>query len=94
MQTRYLELLAFFSAILALILSVIEIVADFSEFNAAVGLIMVMGGVLILGFGVLRILITYNNDKMNWKKYMCVFFSGILMICLGYLVGNINYWRM
>lgn len=94
MQTRYLELLAFFSAILALILSVIEIVADFSEFNAAVGLIMVMGGVLILGFGVLRILITYNNDEMNWKKYMCIFFSGILMICLGYLVGNINYGRM
>lgn len=94
MQSRYLELLAFFSAILALILSVIEIVADFSEFNVAVGLIMVMGGILILGFSVLRFLITYNNDKMSWGKYIFVFLSGILMVCLGYLVGNINFWRM
>lgn len=93
MQTRYLELLAFFSAILALILSVTQILGDFKDFNSAMGLVMIMGGVLIIGFCVLRLLITYNDDKFKWKRCILVFSSAMLLISIGYIAGNFESWR-
>lgn len=92
-QTKYLELLTFFSGVIAVILSVIEIVSDFSDFNWAVGLIMVMGGVLILCFGLFRCLITYFNDKISFKRYFYVFFFSVLLMGLGYFIGNCDLWR-
>ena len=93
MQTKYLEQLAFFTGIIALILSVIEIVSSFSDFNEVAGIIMIMGGVLILCFGVLRCLITFHQDKIGWKRGFCIFFFSFILICLGYGIGNGYLWR-
>lgn len=93
MQTKYLEMLAFFSGIMALILSVMQIMSGFSNFNYAVGLVMVMGGVLIFSFGFLRCLFTFHNNEINWKLYFGVFFFAFLLICVGYYIGNYNFGR-
>lgn len=91
MQTKYLEMLAFFSGIIALILSVIQIMSGFSDFSFAVGLIMVMGGILIFSFGFFRCLFTYHNNKISWKIYFCIFFFSFTLISLGYYIGNYNF---
>lgn len=92
-QARYLELLAFFSAIIALILTSLNIVSNYDDFNMVVGLIMVMGGVLVIAFVVLRCLIVFNKDNISWKRYLCIFISAILLITTGYIIGNPDLWR-
>lgn len=93
MQARYLELLAFFSAVIALILTSVNLVNNYEDFNAVAGLIMVMGGVLIIGFCVLRCLIIFNKDNISWKRYLCIFCVAVLLIGLGYCLGNFQFWR-
>ena len=93
MQARYLELLAFFSAVIALILTSVNLVNNYEDFNAVAGLIMVMGGVLIIGFCALRCLIIFNKDNISWKRYLSVFCVAVLLIGLGYCLGNFQFWR-
>ena len=90
MQTRYLELLAFFSGILSLIISVVvEIGTKIDSFNQMVGVTLTLGGVLLLSFTGLRFMISNENNKNGVLQVVCMFFFSLLMIALGIIIGNI-----
>ncbi|WP_455587004.1 hypothetical protein [Bacteroides sp.] len=73
-KSKYLEFLAFFAAILAFIISSIQVVQKTTDFREAATLILILVGGLNISFSLFRLLMDHNNDK---KTYIT---TGIILI--------------
>lgn len=82
-RDRYLELLAFFAAVLALITGSFSIMKE-QSFTAAFSLLITLGGVLICSFGALAATLRKNP----WRNASVVA-TGLLLITLGYLSSRL-----
>lgn len=90
MQSKYLELLAFFSGVLSLIITVVvEIGIKVDKYNQMMGIIMTLGGVLLLSFSGLRMMISYSKKEESTFRLVCLLIISILMLALGFIIGNI-----
>lgn len=88
-KTQYLEYLAFFSSILAFILTTVSIVSNTADFNHSAGLVLMFAGALVLVFGIFRMLLQYIIKERYWllKTIVCLVVS-LLFLALGYFIGN------
>ena len=84
-QIRYIEILGFFASTIALIMSSVSIVINFSDFNVACGLIIVLAGCLTLAYTLLKLLF---SGKFKLYKMILIVISGIVIIFFGYCIGN------
>lgn len=88
-KTQYLEYLAFFSSILAFILTSVNIVAKIDDFNKGAGIILMFAGALIIVFVVFRMLLYFSSRiKIGVIKIIFCFIVGFLFIMCGWLIGN------
>lgn len=88
-KTQYLEYLAFFSSILAFILTSINIVAKIDDFNRCAGIILMFAGTLIIAFTTFRMLLYFSSKvKLKVLKVIICFLIGFLLLICGFLVGN------
>lgn len=91
-KTQYLEYLAFFSSILAFILTTVNIVAKIDDFNKGAGVILIFAGVLIIVFDIFRILLYYSSAiKLGILKLVFCFIVGLLLIMCGLFIGDQAY---
>lgn len=91
-KTQYLEYLAFFSSILAFILTTVNIVAKIDDFNKAAGIVIIFAGVLIVVFDIFRILLYYSSAiKLGILKLIFCLIVGFLLIICGLFIGNQAY---
>ncbi len=86
-KMQYLEYLAFFSSILSFILVTTNIVTKIDDFNKCAGIVIMFAGVLIIVFGVFRMLF-YFSSKAEYNNLKKTIFAGILLLIVGFLVGN------
>lgn len=84
-QVRYIEILGFFSAIIALIMGAISISLSTKDFRAASASIMVLSGGLILGYTVLKILF---SDHSRIGKVVFSILIAVFMFIFAILVGK------
>ena len=84
-QVRYIEVLGFFASTIALITGSVSITMNFSDFNVACGLIIVLAGCLILAYISLKLLF---SGKLELYKMILMVISALLVISLGYCIGN------
>lgn len=88
-KTQYLEYLAFFSSILAFILTSVNIVAKMDDFNKCAGITLMFAGTLIIAFTAFRLLLYFSAKvKLNIIKMVICFIIGILLLVSGFLIGN------
>ena len=84
-QTRYLEYLGFFAAVISYIMISIDVVVKVDDFSKAASLILLLGGSLSMVFSGFRsILSAENGDKKTGSKYGLII--GIILIVIGLLV--------
>lgn len=84
-QVRYIEILGFFASTIALLTGSISIVLNFSDFNAACGLIIVLSGCLVMAYAILKILF---SEKVGIARMIAICLIVIIVIAFGYLIGN------
>lgn len=84
-QVKYVEILGFFAATIALLTSSISIVLNFSNFNAACGLIIVLSGCLVMTYAILKILF---SEKVGRIKIIAICFIAFTVVTLGFFIGN------
>ena len=84
-QVRYIEILGFFSAIIALIIGAISISLSTKDFRAASASIMILSGGLILGYIVLKILF---SDHQKTGKVVFSILIAVFMIIFAILQGK------
>lgn len=84
-QTKYIEILSFFAAIIALIMGSITISLSGMSFLIASSLIMVLSGCLILSYIVLVFLFSHQK---NWGKMLISNVFAITLIVIGILLGK------
>ncbi len=88
-KTQYLEYLAFFSSILAFILTTVNIISSTNDFNKCAGLILMFSGALIIGFGVFRMLLYYSTHiKFRIIKLVISYSIGFVLLLMGFVLGN------
>lgn len=88
-KTQYLEYLAFFSSILAFILTSVNIVAKIDDFNRCAGIILMFAGTLIIAFTTFRMLLYFSSRvKLKFVKVIICFIIGFLLLIFGFLIGN------
>ena len=88
-KTQYLEYLAFFASVLAFILISIDITIKTDDFNKCAGIILMFAGSLVIAFSLFRMLLYYSSKvKFQIIKNIICFASGILLIVVGFLLGN------
>lgn len=84
-QTKYIEILSFFAAVIALIMGSLSISLSKINFLTACSLIMVLSGCLIISYIVLVFL--FSNQKGLGKLFVSSLFS-IVLIAVGILLGK------
>ncbi|MCM1263575.1 MAG: hypothetical protein NC313_12750 [Butyrivibrio sp.] len=84
-QTKYIEILSFFAATIALIMGSISISLSGINFLIASSLIMVLSGCLILSYIVLVFLFSHQSE---WGKLFVSSFFSITLIVIGILIGK------
>lgn len=84
-QTKYIEILSFFAAVIALIMGSLSISLSKIDFLTASSLIMVLSGCLIIAYIVLVFL--FSNQK-GWGKLVVSSFFSIVLITVGILLGK------
>ena len=84
-QVRYIEVLGFFASTIALITGSVSITMNFSDFNVASGLIIVLSGCLILAYVSLKLLF---SGEIKFYKMILMVIGALLIIALGYCIGN------
>ena len=84
-QVRYIEVLGFFASTIALITGSVSITMNFSDFNIACGLIIVLAGCLMLAYTVLKLLF---SGGLKLYKMILTIVGALLIIFLGYCIGN------
>lgn len=84
-QTKYIEILSFFAAIIALIMGSISISLSGVNFLIASSLIMVLSGCLILSFIVLAFLFSHRKE---WGKLLISSLFSTMLITIGILIGK------
>ena len=84
-QVRYIEVLGFFASTIALITGSVSITMNFSDFNVASGLIIVLAGCLILAYVSLKLLF---SGEIKFYKMILMVIGALLIIALGYCIGN------
>lgn len=84
-QFHFIEILAFFAAIIALITGTITIVLNAASFNDAFGVIISLAGCLLISFTVLKALFAVRKKRSGIVFGVIV---AILMLVLGYCFGN------
>ena len=89
-QTKNIELLTFFSGLLALVLTIAGPIGGLTGFNQNMGLICVLGGVLILSFSVLMSIFDFIYlSKREFAKFMGVpIVVGLVLSAAGWFIGN------
>lgn len=88
-KTKHLEILAFFSSVLALLISGTNLLANMSVFYEAAGLFVILLGVLLIAFCSLSFLLEINR----LKRYMIlihvfVIVIAVLLLVTGYILGT------
>lgn len=83
-QTRYIEMLSFFSAVIALIMSSITITLGANSFSEASALILILSGGLIMGYSILKYLF---SEELSPRKFGICLLLSFCMIVIGYLIG-------
>ena len=84
-QTKYIEILSFFAAIIALIMGSISITLSCTDFSMACALILILSGCLILAYVVLKCLFSIQK---GWGKIGISCLFSILLIVAGILIGK------
>lgn len=88
-KTQYLEYLAFFSSILAFILTSMNIISRVDDFNKCAGIILMFAGSLVIVFCVFRMLLYFSSQiKFGTTKIIICYIVGVLFLAMGMLVGN------
>lgn len=88
MKTQYLEYLAFFSSVLAFIMITINVAINIDDYGKAIGLVIIIAGVLTIAFTLFRIMLPFTiNDKYYILKIVICIISSIVLICIGLLFG-------
>lgn len=89
MKTQFLEYLAFFSSILAFLLSTFSVASRMDNFNQCAGIILMSAGALALIFGLFRMLLYFSTERNVWfRKVMACCIAGLGLLVAGFLVGN------
>ena len=87
-EKRYIELLAFFSSVIALIITSVNVAINVEGYYQVAGLLMILAAILIIAFVVLKLLINFFEDS---KEVLRIFFSLVLAVALlgiGLYVGT------
>ena len=84
-QAKYIEILSFFAATIALIMGSISISLSGINFSIACSLIMVLSGCLIHAYIVLAFLFSH---KREWGKLFISSLFSIVLIVFGVLIGK------
>lgn len=84
-QFHFIEILAFFAAIIALITGTITIVLNATSFNDAFGVIISLAGCLLISFTVLKALFAVRKKRSG---IIFGIIAAVLMLVLGYCFGN------
>ena len=88
-KTQYLEYLAFFSSILAFLLSTFSVAGTMTNFNQGAGIILMAAGALVLIFGLFRMLLYFSSEmKLGVKRVTLYCLAGLGLLVVGFLVGN------
>ncbi|MDH6358632.1 hypothetical protein [Parabacteroides sp. PF5-9] len=88
-RSKYLEILAFFASMVAIVIStVINAQQPNKTFNESSSLLLILAGVLIMSYGGLRVLFSYNKEEGIESKTYLVLFLSILLIIAGFFIGN------
>lgn len=87
-KSKYLEFLAFFAAILAFIISSIQVAQKAVDFKEAAALIMVLVGGLNIAFSLFRLLMGHNNNRKAYITTGIVLFISIAMILSMFLLNK------
>lgn len=84
-QIRYIEILGFFSTIIALITASISFNINFADFNMACGLVICLSGCLTTSYIVLKILF---SSQIEIYKIIFLLILSLSVFTIGYLIGN------
>lgn len=87
LQTKYLEYLAFFSAIIAFIMVSVNVVVKIENYYNAIGLIITLAGVLILTFIVFRMILPSTRNETSTKRYIFCIIVAIIFFIIGGVLG-------
>lgn len=85
MKSKYLEFLAFFAAILAFIISSIQVMKNVTGFRESAALILVLVGGLNISFSLFRLLMDHNNNKKTYITTSVILTTSIAVIVLMFL---------
>lgn len=86
-KSKYLEFLAFFAAILAFIISSIQVAQKAVDFREAAALILVIVGGLNIAFSMFRLLMDHNNNKKTYLTTIAVIIVSVAIILSMYLLN-------
>lgn len=89
MQSRYIELLVFFSSVLAIIIAAANLAAS-SEFtfSQTCGFVLVVGSVLLLAYCALRLVVFEKKDRISLLPTIVAIISFVVVAVLGFYVGG------
>ena len=90
-KSKYLELLAFFSSIIAFVTSSINIISNTNDFLSTSSLIIILAGSQSLAFCIFRLLLSYNRS-VGYGRVIISVLASVLIIVLGfsvYYVGGV-----
>lgn len=90
-KSKYLELLAFFSSIIAFVTSSINIISNTNDFLSTSSLIIILAGSQSLAFCIFRLLLSYNRSA-GYGRVIISVLASVLIIVLGfsvYYVGGV-----
>lgn len=87
-KSHFLEFLAFFSSIIALISCSTSLIANASNFHIAVCLIIVLCGVIIFSFNVFSLILeTRHQTKKKYIIFVIISVFSVCLILLGIYLG-------
>ena len=84
-QIKFIEILGFFAAVIALITGSISITLNTSDFIAAFGLIVSLSGCLSISYTVLKILF---SSRVLWIRFSVAIFISTSLLVIGFLIGK------
>ena len=88
-KTQYLEYLAFFSSVIAFIISAVNIVGRVDTFDMCAGVLVMLSGLLVVVFSTFRILLNYEQKlRYGVIKLIVCFGLGFSLLILGYCMGK------
>ncbi|MGN8217171.1 hypothetical protein ACTG0T_02300 [Halococcus morrhuae DSM 1307] len=92
-RDQALQFIGFFAAVVAVILSSIEIATSFSSFAEAGGLLLILTGGIILAFSGLSFSLRYSRSGGYNRRLLLLPAVGILLIIVGFGVPLMDLYR-